>query len=112
MQIINPARKLDWKVCKQCTAREFGSVGELKDNVHETLQDAVENPLVTIGYIEPGHEMRGTQQSLTLHEDLRDIYDTLTGKNKIILRCYSPLPSSAVIGKCPHSELQWTLSPD
>ena len=76
------------------------------------VQNEVENPLSTIGYIEPGHGMRGKQQWLTSDENLSDMYHTFAGKNEIILWCYSPLPTSAHTGKRPRSELRRTPSPE
>ena len=114
VKIVNRAQKSEWKVCKLRTTKEFEHVSELKDFVCETFQDSVENPLSTIGYIEPGHRMRGKQQWLSSDEDLKDMYEVFAGKNEIMLWCYfSQQSSSAVSGKRTrvHSEEQTSSNP-
>ena len=96
------------------TSKEFRSVSELKDYICEALQDSVEIPLSVIGYIEPGHGMRGKQRWLSSDEDLKDMYEVFDGKNEIMLWCYSPQQSSSgVTGKRlrGHSEEQINSNP-
>ena len=70
VKVINRARKSEWTVQKLRVNQQFGSLEELKQQVSDSLKDAVENPISTSGYIEAGHGARGKQRWLTTDEDL------------------------------------------
>jgi len=44
----------------------------------------------TLGYIEPGHGLRGKQQWLTRECDLEDMYRSLKNKKEVTIWCFQP----------------------
>ena len=107
VKVINRNRKSEWAVWKLCVPNQkFEKLEKLKWQVGESLKDAVENPVKTIGYIEHGHGMRGKQRWLTTDEDLVDMYEHFSLKNdaEILLWCYSPQEgnTNALLGHMPN----------
>ena len=101
VKVINRNRKSEWAVCKlRVPSQKFEKLEKLKWQVGESLKDAVENPVKTIGYIEHGHGMRGKQRWLTTDEDLVDMYEHFSSKNdaEILLWCYSPQEGNTTSG--------------
>jgi hypothetical protein len=66
---------------------EYLSIADLKHQVLFELKGKVGNPIQTIGYIEPGHGLRGKQRWLYTDDDLSTMYQ-LHKKKEIILWCF------------------------
>ena len=84
MKLMNPAKRSDFTVQKLPRDCKFVSVAELKSHILETFQDQLPAKLSTLGYIEPGHGLRGKQRWLVKDSDLEEMYKVCTGKGEII----------------------------
>ncbi len=71
---------------KLSSTRRFKSIAELKQVLSDHLKFSVE----TLGYIEPGHGLRGKQQWLTRECDLEDMYKSLKSKAEVTIWCFRP----------------------
>ena len=87
VKVINPSRKTAYTVRKLKAVDVFTSVDALKDQINKMLDDEVE----AVGFIEPGHGLKGKQRWLVGNEDLDDMYLLHKSKREITLWCYSRL---------------------
>ena len=74
------------------TTRQFTSIEDIKDQLNELLKCKVAD----IGFIEPGHGLKGKQQTLIDDDDIEEMYDMYKRKRcGITLWCYTSVDGDA-----------------
>lgn len=87
VKVVNPAKKSDFEVMKTNISGKFESIDDLKAKMNDCLDFPVED----VGYIVPGHGLKGRMQELMDSEDLIEMYK-ISGKRKdILLWCCKPM---------------------
>ena len=81
VKVINTHKKSDFAVEKIEAAGKFTSVTELKEELSEVLEYSVQ----IIGYISPGHRVKGKMQDLVDCKDLDEMYVLWKAKGDIIM---------------------------
>ena len=96
VKLVNPKNKSEFEVQSLKAKQKFLSLEGLKEQVVLDCKEKVPNPLIVIGYIEPGHGLTGKKKWLTSDHDLTDMNEASKGKRDviIILWCYGPSPRS------------------
>ena len=84
MKVINVNRKSQYIVRKMCCSERFSSIVALKEYLTKELRETV----LDIGYIEPGHGMRGKQLWLVEDIDLTEMYELFKKKREFSLECF------------------------
>ena len=74
VKIINPAKKSDFEVLNMRSKAVYTTVDELKHQILSEFSGKVGDPIQQVGYIEPGHGLRGKQRWLSSIDDLRAMY--------------------------------------
>ena len=69
VKVINPKKESEY-VVQNYELTVFKSVDELKENLVSVIPSAISQ----VGYIEPGHDVKGKQRWLSACEDLKDMY--------------------------------------
>jgi len=105
---MNPVKRSEFTVEKLRRDCRFMSVDDLKSRVLEAFKDKLPTKLETLGYIEPGHGLRGKQRWLIKDDDLEEMYKLCTGKSEIILwtLCRRTTDSGASSGQVPENHAQ------
>ncbi len=85
VKVINPKRKGNYNVKPLKTSKRFATI----DNVRKELSQLVESEVDEIGYISPGHGMKGKQNALFVDDDLIEMYGEYRRKREILLWCYA-----------------------
>ena len=81
MKVINQARKSEYTMeALNCTHR-FTALDDLKKCTSEAFQNQ-------IGFIEPGHGLKGRQRWLVRDTDLEEMYSTHKKRREITLWCF------------------------
>ena len=106
VKIVNPKRKSDYTVRKLRTNIQFLTVSE----VFEELKNSLEINASQLGYIEPGHGLKGKQRWITEDEDLETMYECFKGKREIVLWC-SPSPKGKSLSTFNEKENEDCLTP-
>ena len=88
VKIVNPARKSEYTVKKLGTHVRF-PLDELTEEWKKCLKTISPSQ---IGYIEPGHGLKGKQRWLCTDEDVDTTYDIYMSKTEILLGCFSESP--------------------
>lgn len=86
IKLVNPRKKSDYEIVRLKSKRKYESVDKLKEQILEEFTEKVMGPL-KLGYIEPGHGLRGKQQWLSLNDDLMRMYELYQSKKEITLWC-------------------------
>lgn len=88
VKVFNPARKSDYVIRRIRGIPKFTTVDDLKAKLCEELKIDIEE----MGYISPGHGLKGKLNPLTSNEDLEDMYAEYDSKHtrEIMLWCSSP----------------------
>ena len=89
VKVINPSKKPDYSVKKLTTSSQFEALNELQKH----LSDELDVPTDHMGYIEPGHGVKGRQRWLHTDSDLKQMYESHQRRKDILLWCHS-IPSS------------------
>ena len=93
LKVINPIKMSDFKSFSIHGRRQCRSFADLKDFMEKNIPTgAVEMPNlhdVEIGYIEPGHGIKGRKFWLHTDTDVKEMYAKHRGKKKINLWCYT-----------------------
>ena len=98
VKIVSTAKKSDFTVMKlhRSFGTKFTSLDEIKE---EIIGQCHLSNITQLGYIEPGHGIKGKQQWLTSDTDLKEMYDCFKrGKKEIILWCYT---GESTVAKTP-----------
>jgi len=90
VKVVNPERKSEFIMERLTDAHRFKSMNELRHSVMDHLNFEVK----TLGYIEPGHGLRGKQQWLNRESDLDDMYECTKHRKEVTLWCYRPNENS------------------
>ena len=90
VKVVNPVRKSEYVIRKVRGIPKYTTMEELKAKICEKLTIDIEE----MGYISPGHGMKGKLNPLTCDEDLEDMYAEYKSKNDIMLWCSTPLEHS------------------
>ncbi len=80
VKVVNPARKSDYVVKKMHVNSRFAAI-------REEFKKLLEITTAQIGYIEPGHGLKGKQRWLTDNDDIEEMYDCFKGRNEIVMWC-------------------------
>lgn len=99
VKIVNRKKKSDFVVKKLKTKEKLSNLNQLKKRVEEECTDCVQAPIQHIGYIEPGHGLRGKQRWLTSNSDLDELYCQLQGKKEVLLWTFAPETTEHTSGK-------------
>lgn len=86
VKVVNQERKSEFIMDKLSDTHRFKSMDELRHSLMDHLKFQVE----TLGYIEPGHGLRGKQQWLNRESDLDDMYECTKQRKEVTLWCYRP----------------------
>jgi len=70
VKVVNPVRKSEYVIRKVRGIPKYTTVDELKEKLCEELNLDIEE----MGYISPGHGLKGKLNPLTSDEDLDDMY--------------------------------------
>ena len=86
VKVINPGHKSEYKV-ETLKSGRFTSTQDVKDQ----LSDLLKCKVTDIGYIEPGHGLKGKQQTLIDDDDIDEMYDVCKIKRCGIICGATPL---------------------
>ena len=81
---MDPGKKSDYDTKELQGCKKFTSI----DEITKTVSDVVDSPVGDIGYISPGHGMKGKKHPLVDEEDIVAMYTLYKGKRNILLWCY------------------------
>lgn len=95
VKIVNPKKKSEYEIQVLRTDHMFTSVEELKTQIVQDCESKVPEKPTQLGFIEPGHGLRGKQRWINSEDDLKEMYHLHKGKDEIILWCFHPVPSQA-----------------
>ena len=88
-------KKSDYTV-HRFSDRYFCSIEELKEALHNKFPaELPQSTNIQVGYIEPGHGLRGKQQWLCEDGDLNDMYSHYAGKKEITIWCFCKVNSQS-----------------
>ena len=84
VKVINPEKKSSFNVHKVSnTSEKFTSIADVKQCLTELLGTQVDD----VGYISPGHGLKGRQNTCLVDEDLDHMYEEFKWKD-IVLCCH------------------------
>ena len=86
VKLVNPVRKSEYVIQKVRGIPKCTTIDELKAK----LCDELKIDIAELGYISPGHGLKGKLNPLTGDEDLEDMYGEYKNKRDIILWCCTP----------------------
>ena len=89
VKVVNPTKKSEYNVRKLQTTDRFMSLDETKEKLTAELLFNVKR----VGYVRPGHGMKGKQLELMNDDDLQDMYECFK-KRDVLLWCYSDKASA------------------
>ena len=92
VKIMNPKKKSEFDIVQIKAKQRFACVDDLKQQLLTELRERISDPLEQVGYIEPGHGLRGKQRWLSSDDDLDQMYSVLKRKPyEVTLWCFAPL---------------------
>ena len=95
VKIINPNRMSEFKSVRICKWKQCKTLDDLRSFLSAKVPSVGVNDekpdfaVVDIGYIEPGHGMKGRKQWLNSDDDVNEMYSNHTGRRNILLWAYS-----------------------
>ena len=92
LKVANPSKMSEFVNLRLGAWKQCDSLSSLRCFTYLPSEVEVNKPdfqSVEIGYIEPGHGLRGRKVWLYTDVDLKGMYDTFTGKKSIQLWCYT-----------------------
>ena len=96
LKVVNPSKMSEFVNLRLGTWKQCETLSALRCLLEEKTclpsEVKINKPnfqIVEIGYIEPGHGLRGQKVWLYADADLKGMYDKLTGKKSIQLWCYT-----------------------
>ena len=88
LKMMNSTKKSEYTIQK-FTSHKFFSVAALKKFLHDKFSAALPTAMdVEVGFILPGHGLRGKQEWLCEDSDLCQMYLLYSGKKEIMLWCF------------------------
>ena len=103
VKLINPLRKSTYDVQKFRVSMKFRNVSVIKEELVHSFPDRLTKTPDQVGYIQPGHGVRGKQRWLSSDQDLDDMYSEYLGKKEIILWTYLSLADDTPTSNCSTS---------
>ena len=94
MKVMNPSKKSDYTI-EKFVCGHFDTIEELKEILHKLYSVKLPSVDMQVGYILPGHGLRGKQEWLCKDSDLDDMYAHYKGKKEMLLWCF-PKAATAV----------------
>ena len=92
VKIMNPKKRSEFEVVQLKTKQRFETIADLKHQMLTEYADKISNPIEQLGYIEPGHGLRGKQRWISLNDDLYLMYSLLKRKPyEVTPWCFAPL---------------------
>ena len=88
VKIVNPKKKSEYEIQVLQTDRMFTTVEELKTQIAQDCKSKILEKPTQLGFIEPGHGLRGKQKWINEEDELKEMYDLHQGKDQIILWCF------------------------
>ena len=89
VQIMNQSKKSEYSMEKFVYGC-FSAIDTLKEMLHKLCPVKLpESADIQVGYIIPGHGLRGKQEWLCNNSDLKYVYACYEGKKEILLWCFS-----------------------
>lgn len=92
VKIINPEKLSDYKSVRLCKWKCCEDLKELRLLLRDKVPPAVSHPINfeknDLGYIDPGHGLKGRKHWLSSNEDLKEMYQKHVGKRNILLWIY------------------------
>ena len=99
VKIMNPTKKSEYSM-EKFTSTHFCKVEDLKDMLHTLYSAKLPQSIdIQVGYIIPGHGLRGKQEWLCEDSDLIDMYTLYKGKKDLLLWCLPRNTTHAKRGK-------------
>ena len=95
VKLMKSSRKSEYSVQKLKSSGIFGTIEDLIQEIKASLNVTP----VNVGYIEPGHGLKGKQRWLINDDDLDDMYCIYERKKEVILWCHC-VCASASASKC------------
>lgn len=94
-KVINPAKKTDFSLRRFRVSTRFRTVQSLRKALYEYFPAYLtgRSDDTQMGYISPGHGVRGRQQWISDDMDIEDMYKEYQGKKEITLWFYANTPS-------------------
>ena len=86
VKLVNPVRKSEYVIRKVRGIPKCTTIDELRAKLCEELKIDI----AELGYISPGHGLKGKLNPLTGDEDLEDMYEEYKNKRDIMLWCSTP----------------------
>ena len=77
VKVVNPSQKSDYVIRRIRAIPKFTTVDDVKTKLCEELKIDI----VEMGYISPGHGLKGKLNPLTSNEDLEDMYAEYKSKH-------------------------------
>ena len=112
VKVCNPKKKSLFVILQLKTKQKFESVDDLKRQMLAEYREKIGEPIEQLGYIEPGHGLRGKQRWLSSNNDLNQMY--LVHKKKpyeITLWCLGPSGERGVKRPSTNSESEPSKAP-
>ena len=100
IKLMNPSRMSEYKNVRICKWKRCRTLNELRAFLSakvSSVEVSGEKPdfkVVDLGYIEPGHGMKGRKQWLNTDSDVDVMYEQHAGKRNILLWAYSHVQQS------------------
>ena len=95
IKVIDPGRKSEYDVKEVVQNKKFTTVDQIKETISKTLDFEVGD----IGYISPGHGMKGKKCPLLGDHDIEAMCCWYKGKHNILLWCYLSFHNLCNAGK-------------
>ena len=103
VKVMNASKKSDYTVVKFSKQGEIETISELKSELLARFADRLSGD-IEVGYIQPGHGLRGKQEWLCCDDDIQEMYDLHSRKKSILLWCFKKTSSdSSASRKRPRS---------
>ena len=99
IKIMNPKKKSDFVVSRLTAKEKYKDFEGLKKAILTELKGQVEDPIRQLGYIEPGHGLRGKQRWLSTNKDMNGMYQLHQRRKELLLWTYAVSVASAGVGK-------------
>ena len=87
VKIMNPSKKSDYTVVKFSKRGRMVTISDLKSELLTRFTDQLSGD-IEVGYIQPGHGLRGKQEWLCCDDDVQDMYDRHSSKKSVLLWCF------------------------
>ena len=84
VKIMNASKKSDYTVVKFSKQGQIETISDLKSELLARFTDRLSGD-IEVGYIQPGHGLRGKQEWLCYDDDIQEMYDLHPRKKSILL---------------------------